>query len=297
MRTPSSPRATAAEVKETPRRSIARVPRSTWAYLALLVLLALLLYWCATAIVRGFHWAESRVDRTSWRHMAYFFLMTLPFNTGLPIPIVHQVWAVAIGCFFGWRAYPILFASLCIGVPLPFAIGRWLAARRGVDHEGGGAVATRLRQLVPRAFSYLTPMRRAIASRPVRSSFLLMWAPLPTSFLPLLVGFLVPRDELRFGAFVAGALPSKLLHFACDVLVGIEAGSLATALDAHDDLPGVNDLPSRHRHARAIAVGAMVLTVAFVTMMVYTMHQALNEMKAKQIARDESHAHLLSSAV
>ena len=40
-----------------------------------------------------------------------------------------------------------------------------------------------------------------------------MWAPLPTSFLPLLVGFLIPPSELSLRAFVSGALPSKLLHF------------------------------------------------------------------------------------
>ena len=31
-----------------------------------------------------------------------------------------------------------------------------------------------------------------------------------------------PPSELPFALFVSGAFPSKLLHFACDVLVGVE---------------------------------------------------------------------------
>ena len=42
-------------------------------------------------IIKVFHWAESHVDRDSPVHMLYFFLATLPFNTGIPIPLVHQV--------------------------------------------------------------------------------------------------------------------------------------------------------------------------------------------------------------
>ena len=249
-------------------------------YLWLLPILVgcILLYHTSTLIVRLFHWAERRVDRDSPAHMFFFFIITLPFHLGLPIPIVHQVWAVAIGCFFRWRAFPILIASLMVGVPLPFLIGRRLARCHG-DPKATDAA---LRRWLPRGSAYLTPLRRAIASRPVRSSFLLMWAPLPTSSLPLLIGLLIPYSELKLGRFVAGALPSKLLHFAADVIIGIEAGSLAAALDAHDDLPGVNDLPPRHKWARFIAVGAMGLTVAFVCLMLYTMHQALKEMRQKE---------------
>ena len=241
-----------------------------------LAVAALVVYRTSSLIVSLFHWAEARVDGESPTHMVFFFAVTLPFHTGLPIPIIHQVWAVAIGCFFRWHAFPILLASLSVGVPLPFLIGRRLAAC------AGGAAEDTLRRWTPRGVAYLKPLRRAIAGRPVRSCFLLMWAPLPTSTLPLLVGFLIPPSELPIGAFLSGALPSKLLHFGCDVLVGIEAGSLATALDAHDDLPGVNDLPRSQRWARAIAVGAMVLTVAFVGLMLYTMHGALREMRAKE---------------
>jgi hypothetical protein len=249
--------------------------------LMVLAVIVVLLYCCGSAVVRLFHWAEGRVDPNSHWHMLLFFLFSLPFHTGLPIPIVHQAWAVAIGTFFRWRAFPILVASMSIGVPFPFLVGRRLAGRRGNAAEGW------FRQVLPHGASYIMPLRHAISKRPVYSSFLLMWAPLPTSFLPLLIGFLMPKSQLSFRAFVSGALPSKLLHFACDVLVGIEAGSLAAALDAHDDLPGVNDLPPRHRYARTIAVGAMCLTVAFIAAMAYTMHQALSEMK-----RDKSSLNL-----
>lgn len=171
--------------------------------------------------------------------------------------------------------------------------GRRLAAGCGSkehadDQRGDGAkppAAPRLFQLLPASMvSYLLPLRRTIAMRPVRSSFLLMWAPLPTSSLPLLLGLLIPKHELPLGSFVLGALPSKLIHFACDVLVGIEAGSLAKALDAHDELPGVADPPAKQRHARAIAIGTLALTISFIMAMGYTMHQALKEMKAKEDA-------------
>ena len=278
---------------------------------AALLAAGLALWWLARYVLQLFHWAEHRVDRNSTWHQFLFFLVTLPFHTGLPVPIVHQAWAVAIGCFFGVKAYPILVASLSVGVPLPFVIGRRLAAGCGgkshsEDGEGDGTVPpARLLQLLPAAMvAYLTPLRRAIALQPVRSSFLLMWAPLPTSSLPLLLGILVPRWELPLGSFVLGALPSKLLHFAADVLVGIEAGSLAKALDAHDDPADVIDdgapPAASGKHARTIAVGTLVLTVSFVLAMGYTMHQALKELKEKDDTRrgEQSYSSpLLATAV
>ena len=108
----------------------------------------------------------------------------------------------------------MLICMLAVGVPLPFLIGRRLAR--------GDRVAVWLRSRAPGAMAYMTPLRRTVAMRPVRASFLLMWAPLPTSTLPLIAGFLIPPSELPFSLFVSGAFPSKLLHFACDVLVGVE---------------------------------------------------------------------------
>ena len=279
--TSSPPRSRPAAASQKPVGILQWLRTNLWIFIALLA--AGILFWCGKKTLLVFHWAEKRVDRKSPYHMFLFFAVTLPFNVGLPIPIVHQAWAVAIGCFFRWYAFPILVASMSVGVPLPFAIGRHLAARSG---DSSAQREAWLRQYAPRATSYLTPLRRAIGSKPIRSAFLLMWAPLPTSSLPLLVGFLIPSSELRFMSFVIGALPSKLLHFACDVLVGMEAGTLAAALDAHDDLPGANedDLApkAKNRHARVIAIGAMVMTVSFVGIMLYTMHSALHEMKAKE---------------
>ena len=54
-----------------------------------------------------------------------------------------QVWSVAIGCFFGWWAFPMLICMLAVGVPLPFLIGRRLAR--------GDRVAVWLRSRAPGA--------------------------------------------------------------------------------------------------------------------------------------------------
>ena len=253
-----------------------------------LLLTVLVLFRLMRSTVALFHWAERRIDRDSPLHMLAFLAVTLPFNLGLPIPVVHQAWSVAIGCFFGWRAFPMLFAMLTIGVPLPFLIGRRLAR--------GDRVAVWLRRSAPGAMSYMTPLRRAVAARPVRSSFLLMWAPLPTSTLPLIAGFLIPPSELPLGGFVSGAFPSKLLHFACDVLVGLEAGSLAAALDDHDEIPGLDEVTDHlsmaggRRRARRIAVGTMGLTLLFMLGMVHLMHRSLKEMKQEHRAKEESEA-------
>lgn len=280
-------------------RSSARSIRQRAVIVAALILLCLSLWWIARHVLQIFHWAEHRVDRDSWWHAFLFFVVTLPFHTGLPIPIVHQAWAVAIGCFFRWRAFPILVASLSVGVPLPFLIGRRVAKAYGAHAHAHAddddcvrpakTVPLLFLQLLPHTMvQYLVPLRHAIALRPVRSAFLLMWAPLPTSALPLLLGILLPPHELPLSRFVLGALPSKLLHFACDVLVGIEAGSLARALDAHDDLPGANANTHSQRHARTIAIGTLILTLSFVIAMGYAMHQALREMKTRGTHASES---------
>ena len=133
-------------------------------------LIVLVLLQSARSIVSAFHLVEKLVHRDSLWHMTLAFLVTLPFSLGIPIPLVHQAWAVAIGCFFRWNAFPILFAALAVGVPLPFLIGRRLS--------GGGdaaTVETRLRSVAPSAVAYLSPLRKAISTRPIRSSFLLMW--------------------------------------------------------------------------------------------------------------------------
>ena len=195
----------------------------------------LLLFKFTRVSIALFHWAEKQIDRNSPLHMLAFLAVTLPFNIGLPIPIVHQargglstsfvaaqlscgarlqVWSVAIGCFFGWWAFPMLVCMLAVGVPLPFLIGRrlargdrvavWLrsrapgAMRARMDLCRSRCVCaactlrvharTRHAPRVTGAMAYMTPLRRTVAMRPVRASFLLMWAPLPTSTLPLVAG-------------------------------------------------------------------------------------------------------------
>jgi len=241
-----------------------------------------LLVYGGRGVAALFHWAEKRINRHSPWHAGFALLVTLPFNVGLPIPMVHQVWSVGIGCCFGWRAFPLLAAMLAFGVVVPFLIGRRLA-RSGMQ--------ARVQKLAPRAIEYLNPLRRVVAAHPVRASFLLMWTPLPTSSLPLIVGFLIPHSELRLGTFFSGAFPSKYLHFAMDVCIGLQAGSLAAAFDAHDDLPGAGDLDGvshDKRRARMIAIGTMGLTLFFMGFMVRTMHVSLRDMRAKEAETESS---------
>ena len=69
---------------------------------------------------------------------------TSPVATQLSCGAHHrQVWSVAIGCFFGWWAFPMLICMLAVGVPLPFLIGRRLAR--------GDRVAVWLRSRAPGA--------------------------------------------------------------------------------------------------------------------------------------------------
>lgn len=63
----------------------------TFAWICALLGLGLLLLKFTRVSVALFHWAEKRIDRSSPLHMLAFLAVTLPFNIGLPIPIVHQV--------------------------------------------------------------------------------------------------------------------------------------------------------------------------------------------------------------
>ena len=178
-----------------------------------------------------------------------------------------------------WRAYLILLAMLSVGVPLP------LSSAGGCNSRGGGRWR---RGCTGRRARRRTSTRCAARSvRPVRSCFLLMWAPLPTSTLPLLVGFLIPPSELSLADFVCGALPSKLLHFSADVLVGIGRPARRGARRARR--PAGRRRPRRRRREqpppRRIAVGTMGLTVFFVAGMFHTMHSALKECARRRRAR------------
>ena len=99
-----------------------------------LLLTVLVLFRLMRSTVALFHWAERRIDRDSPLHMLAFLAVTLPFNLGLPIPVVHQAWSVAIGCFFGWRAFPMLFLGRKPREALLLLLG-W--AREGCVGAGG----------------------------------------------------------------------------------------------------------------------------------------------------------------
>jgi len=89
----------------------------------------------ATTVVDAFHWAENHVDGDSKTHMALFVAISMIFHTGVPIPVVMQAWALAIGAFFRWKAFILLFISFGIGIPMAFKIGRRMAAWGGKKLE------------------------------------------------------------------------------------------------------------------------------------------------------------------
>ena len=235
------------------------------------------------SIIGAFHWAEAHVDRTSPLHMAIFLVFGIVAFIPLPIPIVLQAWALAIGCFFRWRAFPILVVSMTVGINMAFLIGRRLA---GSDAVGGA-----LSRHFPTGLEHMRSLRKAVARRPLRLSFLLMWLPLPTAFCPFLVGFMVPPAELPLRTFALGAVPSKLLHFTLDVLIGLEAGSFAEALNHHGEMHEMHGGAQRHKWASVISAATLVLALVFMGGAGVYVHQALSELKAKEeqeVERDAS---------
>ena len=78
-----------------------------------------------------------------------------------------------------------------------------------------------------------------------------------------------------------------------------QAGSLAAALDDHDELPDLGEmsdhlsLSSNRRRARRIAVCTMGLTVLFMLGMVHLMHRSLREMREDHRAKEESETEAL----
>ena len=73
-----------------------------------------------------------------------------------------------------------------------------------------------------------------------------------------------------------------------------QAGSLAAALDDHNELPDLGEvsdhlsLSSNQRRARRIAVCTMGLTVLFMLGMVHLMHRSLREIREDHRAKEES---------
>ena len=106
-----------------------------WWLIMLLVLASYVVSRFAGRVVDCFHWAEDHVDGDSKTHMALFVLVSMVFHTGIPIPVVMQAWALAIGCFFRWKAFVLLFISFGLGIPMAFQIGRSMAAWGGKKLE------------------------------------------------------------------------------------------------------------------------------------------------------------------
>ena len=78
-----------------------------------------------------------------------------------------------------------------------------------------------------------------------------------------------------------------------------QAGSLAAALDDHNELPDLGEvsdhlsLSSNQRRARRIAVCTMGLTGLFMLGMVHLMHRSLREMREDHRAKEESETEAL----
>jgi hypothetical protein len=255
-----------------------------------------------------FYWAEEVVDPESRAHMALFVLVSLVFHIPSPVPLMMTAWCIAAGCFFGTNGFVLLLISFVLGVPMSFLIGRALAAHDAGDGTVGFAsgetrpVARCIDRLLPSgATAYMHSLRSAIAKQPTKLSFLLMWAPLPMSMCPFLVGFIAPASELGIANFLLGALPSKLLHFTCHVVVGIEAGSFARATGEASGgggggggggsaegggLDGAAGGGPVQSWARIVAIGGVVVTVALIGLTARVVHHEL-EMARKRALQDE----------
>lgn len=233
------------------------------------IALMLLLPKLGKMVISIFRWAEERVDSTSWLHMLGFLLVSLLFHFPAPVPVVMQAWAIAVGCFFKWRGFVLLVLSFSLGVPMSFLIGRYAA------QAGEGAIERQMRAVIPTGMEYIRSLARAVSRTPVKLSFLLMWAPLPTSMCPFMVGFIVPARELPLQQFLSGAIPSKLLHFSCSVLIGVQAGSFASAMSMHDGGGGNSSEAAGGGWGHALAVGSMVLSVVLMCAMMFYIHGEL----------------------
>jgi len=162
---------------------------------------------------------EIRAD--SPKHMLYFYLASQLMFIPTPLPFIITFYVLAAGYFFKARGFLLLFLSFITGIPLSFKAGRVLKhlgfnVRRHFKSRGlrGG-------------LEYFDSLRNVLAEKPIRMCFMLMWAPLPTQLLPFLVGFLT---DIGTKEFILGAVPSKLIHFSCPLIIGLEASSLSSAL-------------------------------------------------------------------
>jgi len=91
---------------------------------------------------------------------------------------------------------------------------------------------------------------------------------------------MLPPNELDIKQFLLGALPSKLLHFSMQVLIGIEAGSFAEAVSDHEGGDGEDT-----KWAKYLALGSFFLSVTLIGAIMAYVHQALNDIRH---AKDEA---------
>mmetsp|Transcript_8812 Transcript_8812/g.13154 ORF Transcript_8812/g.13154 Transcript_8812/m.13154 type:complete len:284 (-) Transcript_8812:83-934(-) len=173
--------------------------------------------------LRGFL-ENVEIQEDSLKHMFYFFIASQIIFIPTPLPFIITFYTLAIGYFFKWRGFILLFVSFITGIPLSFQAGRIL-------RKSGLNVQKTLKSgYLGKGVEYFDSVRRIIVDRPKRMCFLLMWAPLPTQLLPFLVGLLT---EVSTKDFIIGAVPSKLIHFCCPLIIGLEAKSFSMAVSGH----------------------------------------------------------------
>ncbi len=167
------------------------------------------------------------VQPDSLLHFFYFYIAGVALFTPSPLPFLITFYVLAVGFFFKWRGFVLLVLAFSTGIPLNFQAGRALK-RYGFDPRKKGVGRRVARRLLGRGLEYVDSLRHVIQDRPVKMSFMLMWAPLPTQLLPFVMGL---ATDVELVEFCKGGLLSKFLHFSCPLILGIEANSLSAALD------------------------------------------------------------------
>jgi len=201
---------------------------------------------------------EIRADNP--KHYLYFYVASQLMFIPSPLPFIITAWVLAAGYFFKWRGFLLLFLSFGTGIPLSFQVGRILK-------NLGFNVRKYLKSgSLSGGLEYFDKFRRLIVEQPVRMCFLLMWAPVPTQLLPFLVGFLT---DVSIRNFSLGAIPSKLIHFSCPLIIGLEASSLSSALNGE----------STSTLSVVVLILPVVMSIGLLAGMAYYVKGKLEEMK------------------
>eukprot|EP00658_Telonema_sp_P-2_P024547 TRINITY_DN19868_c0_g1_i1.p1 TRINITY_DN19868_c0_g1~~TRINITY_DN19868_c0_g1_i1.p1 ORF type:complete len:172 (+),score=27.69 TRINITY_DN19868_c0_g1_i1:304-819(+) len=124
---------------------------------------------------------------------------------------------------------------------------------------------------------YMKPMRAAVTRGPRSFSFCMMWVPFPANMLPFLVGLVFTEREVPWNEFMAGALPSKWIHFGCVMVIGMEASSLSSALSHGSGSQQHGEQESSGAQLAAV-VGSMVLTIGVLGYMILVMKREVSTM-------------------